>query len=162
MIGVGGPAKSAGGTRKIAVCDVRRDKIRNYLKDELLKRLDTEGVAVEYMLKIQLRRRPSLTGPEPEWVTSEYPWDETVHPFHDVAHVTLTEALDYEESMLTWFDMAKVYRDYLVRERGVSPLKDRIDGNPVLAYSVRAMRTKIFHGLKPRSLERNHGMYSDR
>lgn len=79
---------------------------RNYLKDELLERLDTEGVAVEYMLKIQLRRRPSLKGPEPEWVTSEYPWDETAHPWHDVARVTLTEALGYEESMLTWFDMA--------------------------------------------------------
>jgi hypothetical protein len=54
-----------------------------------------------------------------------------------------------------WFDMAKAYREYLVRERGVSPLKDRIAGNPVLAYSVRAMRTKIFHGLKPRSLDGN-------
>ena len=34
VIGVGGPAKSAGGTRKIAVCDVRKDKVQNYLKDK--------------------------------------------------------------------------------------------------------------------------------
>jgi len=34
VIGVGGPAKSAGGTRKIAVCDVRKDKVRNYLTDK--------------------------------------------------------------------------------------------------------------------------------
>ena len=34
VIGVGGPAKSAGGTRKIAVCDVRKDKVRNYLADK--------------------------------------------------------------------------------------------------------------------------------
>ncbi|MFC1462565.1 DUF5696 domain-containing protein [Verrucomicrobiota bacterium] len=54
-----------------------------------------------------------------------------------------------------YFDLAKAYRDYLIRERGVSPLKDRVDGNPVLAYSVRAMRTKIFHGLKPASLDGN-------
>lgn len=44
--------------------------------------------------------------------------------------------------------MAKVYRQYLLNERGVSPLKVRIADNPVLAYSVQAMRTKIFMGLK--------------
>lgn len=59
---------------------------------------------------------------------------------------------------VTYFDMAKVYRDYLINERGVSPLKDRIADNPVLAYSVRAMRTKIFHGLKPESLDGNQPM----
>lgn len=79
---------------------------RNYLKDELTRRLDDEDTPVEYMLQIQLRQRPSTKGPEPEWVTSEYPWDETAHPWHDLAHVTLTEALDYEEAMMTWFDMA--------------------------------------------------------
>ena len=51
----------------------------------------------------------------------------------------------------SYFDLAVAYRDYLVRERGVSPLKDRIADSPVLAYSVRAMRTKFFHGVKPHS-----------
>jgi len=45
--------------------------------------------------------------------------------------------------------MAKAYRAYLLNERGVSPLKERVADNPVLAYSVGAMRTKIMHGLKP-------------
>ncbi|MCY3021844.1 MAG: DUF5696 domain-containing protein [Planctomycetota bacterium] len=54
-----------------------------------------------------------------------------------------------------YFDLAKAYRDYLVNERGVSPLKPRLAGNPVLAYSAGAMRTKIFHGLKPSSLDGN-------
>ncbi len=45
-------------------------------------------------------------------------------------------------------DMAKVYRDYLVHERDVVPLKDRVPTNPTLAYSVEAMRVKIFMGLK--------------
>jgi hypothetical protein len=54
-----------------------------------------------------------------------------------------------------YFDLAKAYRDYLIRERGVSPLKDRVAGNPTLAYSVGAMRTKIFHGIKPSSLDGN-------
>ncbi|MCF7853291.1 MAG: hypothetical protein K9N51_00725 [Candidatus Pacebacteria bacterium] len=54
-----------------------------------------------------------------------------------------------------FWDLARAYRDYLVNDRGVSPLKQRIADNPVLAYSVAAMRTKIFHGLKPRSLDGN-------
>jgi hypothetical protein len=55
----------------------------------------------------------------------------------------------------SYFDLAKAYRDYLIHERGVSPLKDRVADNPVLAYSAGAMRVKIFHGLKPSSLDGN-------
>jgi len=57
-----------------------------------------------------------------------------------------------------YFDLANAYRDYLIRERGVSPLKERLADNPTLAYSVDAMRTKIFHGLKPGSLDGNMPM----
>ncbi|HEY5877047.1 MAG TPA: hypothetical protein VIT64_17180, partial [Ilumatobacteraceae bacterium] len=32
--------------------------------------------------------------------------DDSVHPWHDVAHIVLDEALDYTESMLTAFDLA--------------------------------------------------------
>jgi hypothetical protein len=44
--------------------------------------------------------------------------------------------------------MAKIYRNYLIDERNVSLLKDRIGDNPALAYSVDAMRVKIFMGKK--------------
>ena len=44
--------------------------------------------------------------------------------------------------------MAMAFRQYLVSEYGVSPLKPRLADNPVLAYSVRAMRVKIFQALK--------------
>jgi hypothetical protein len=54
-----------------------------------------------------------------------------------------------------YFDLVQAYREYLVCERGVAALKDRIRDNPALAYSVRALRTKIFHGLKPESLDGN-------
>ncbi len=54
-----------------------------------------------------------------------------------------------------YIDLVKAYRNYLVRERGVSPLKPRLADNPVLDYSARAMRVKIFHGLKPSSLDGN-------
>ncbi len=77
---------------------------RNYLKDEIRRRLDVDREPVRYMLQIQLRVRPPT--PEPEWTTSQYPWDDSVHPWHDLAEITLTEALDYEEANLTWFDMA--------------------------------------------------------
>lgn len=62
---------------------------------------------------------------------------------------------------VTWFDLAKTYREYLITERGVSPLKERIADNPVLAYSVQAMRMKIFHGHKPRSLDGNVPVIAD-
>lgn len=76
---------------------------RNYLKDEMTARLNDERRPVHYVLRMQLRQRPS-TG-EPDWVTSAFPWDEDATPFVDLAHVTLTEALDHEEAQLTWFDI---------------------------------------------------------
>ena len=74
---------------------------RNYLKDEARARLS--GGTIEFTLQLQARRRPP--GPDPEWVTAQYLWDDTVHPWHDVAHIVLDEALDYAESMLTGFDL---------------------------------------------------------
>ncbi|MCK5844441.1 MAG: hypothetical protein KAG97_07015, partial [Victivallales bacterium] len=58
-----------------------------------------------------------------------------------VYHFSKGEMAEYPE-------MAKRYREYLVNERGVSPLKERINDNPTLAYSVDAMRVKIFLGCK--------------
>ncbi len=43
---------------------------------------------------------------------------------------------------------AFAYREYLLERRGIVPLADRIADNPVLDYSARAMRVKIFHGHK--------------
>ena len=91
-------------------------RTRNYLKNELRERL-AEGT-VEYLLQVQVRRRPP--GPDPFWVTAEYDWDEEVTPFHDLAHVTLTEALDYEEAMLTWFDLENCPRPALGVPLGTS------------------------------------------
>ena len=51
--------------------------------------------------------------------------------------------------------LARIYRDYLVRERDVSPLKQRVADNPVLDYSVTAMRVKIFMGSKPSVIDGN-------
>ena len=69
------------------------------------------------MLQLQARRRPP--GPDPEWVTAQYLWDDTVHPWHDVAHIVLDEALDYTESMLTGFDLGH-HPDCLPLPRGRS------------------------------------------
>ena len=44
-------------------------------------------------------------------------------------------------------DFAKLFRSYLL-ERGASRLKDRMKGNPCLAYSAAAMRVKIFMAMR--------------
>ncbi|MHC4403468.1 MAG: Gfo/Idh/MocA family protein [Planctomycetota bacterium] len=48
VIGIGGPAKGAGGTRKIAVCDVRKDKLGPFLEGK--------GVAVYFDFRELLAR----------------------------------------------------------------------------------------------------------
>jgi hypothetical protein len=45
-------------------------------------------------------------------------------------------------------DLAISYRDWLINEKGIAPLKKRLKNNPVLDYSVNAMRVKIFMGMK--------------
>jgi hypothetical protein len=44
--------------------------------------------------------------------------------------------------------LALRYQKYLIEERGVSPLKSRIEDNPVLKYATSAMRVKLFMGCK--------------
>ena len=53
----------------------------------------------------------------------------------------LPEAGDYSE-------MAIAYREYLLKERGLVPLRDRMKNNKTLDYAVKAMRLKIFMGQK--------------
>lgn len=76
---------------------------RNYLKDELAERIDDAHKDARYRLQIQLR--PWLEGPEPQWVSSQWPWDEETAPWIDLAEIELTEVLDYYEAMMTWFHM---------------------------------------------------------
>jgi len=44
--------------------------------------------------------------------------------------------------------MANVYRDYLLRERGLQPLARRAVKNEALSYAVRSYHCKIFQGMK--------------
>jgi len=44
--------------------------------------------------------------------------------------------------------LAIAYRGHLIQMRGIVPLRERVGGNPVLDYSVHAMRVKIFLGQK--------------
>lgn len=55
--------------------------------------------------------------------------------------------------------MALRYHRYLRSERGVSPLKDRMESNPVLAYSATAMRVKLFMGCKRPSRPDGSGVF---
>lgn len=45
-------------------------------------------------------------------------------------------------------ELAPIYRDYLMRNYGLVPLRERLAQNPVLAYAAAAMRIKIFMGQK--------------
>ncbi len=55
--------------------------------------------------------------------------------------------------------MALRYQDYMIRERGVSPLKSRVDDNPVLKYATSAMRVKFFMGCKRPSNPEGSGTF---
>ena len=77
-------------------------RTRNYLKDELRTRLGS-GEHVSMRLQIQLRRVPPRG--DATWTSAQYPWDEEVTPWQDLAVVTETEALDATEAHLTCFDI---------------------------------------------------------
>ena len=44
--------------------------------------------------------------------------------------------------------LAFMYRDWLMNEKGITTLKERMVNNPTLQYSSRALRVKIFMGMK--------------
>jgi len=77
---------------------------RNYLKDATRAKLDS-GDVFRYRLQIQLRLPPPNDELQPQWISCAVPWDETAFPYVDLALLEIDEALSYEESMLTWFDM---------------------------------------------------------
>ena len=111
---------------------------RNYIKDELKERLD--GNTIEFMLRMQARLKPP--GPDPQWVTAEYDWDEAVTPWCDVAHIVLDEALDYKESQRTWFEMSN-HPDSLPVPLGVS-IDDPHSLNNLRVASIWARRARLF------------------
>lgn len=45
-------------------------------------------------------------------------------------------------------ELAFMYRDWLMHEKGITTLKQRMVNNPTLQYSSKAMRVKIFMGMK--------------
>ncbi|MEM9624155.1 MAG: hypothetical protein AAF993_21125, partial [Pseudomonadota bacterium] len=78
---------------------------RNYLKDKTRDWLE-QGNTLNYVLQIQLRLPPPDDYHQPEWISSTVPWDESRFPFVDLAELHIDEALSYEESQLTYFDMS--------------------------------------------------------
>ncbi len=77
---------------------------RNYLKASTRARL-RDGETFHYKLQIQLRLPPPDDYHQAQWVSGAVVWDESRFPFVDLADVTIDEALSYEESQLTYFDM---------------------------------------------------------
>lgn len=77
-------------------------KGRNYLKDDYKDRLK-EG-SVTYVF--QMAFHEVKDDDSPELLNSNEPWDEETHPWLDVANITVTEALDFRESVMTGFCIA--------------------------------------------------------
>lgn len=74
---------------------------RNYIKQEYAERL-SKG-PVEYVLQIQLHE---ATDHDSEVLfCSNKIWDEEIHPWLDLAHVTINRLLSYEESLLMYFSL---------------------------------------------------------
>jgi hypothetical protein len=65
-----------------------------------------DGKVYRYKLQLQLRLPPPNDDVQPEWLSCAVPWDESKFPYQDLAEVEINEALDYEESQMTWFDMS--------------------------------------------------------
>lgn len=80
-------------------------RTRNYLKDELIERVNDRKGRVRFRLQMQVR--PWLDGPTQQWASSAWPWDEVETPWLELAEVELTEVLDYKEAMLTWFEITQ-------------------------------------------------------
>lgn len=75
-------------------------KGRNYLKDEYVDRLNNKG-PVKYIFQIAFHEVKE--DDSPEILNSNTPWDEETHPWHDLAEVTVDEAMSYEESVKTGY-----------------------------------------------------------
>ena len=74
---------------------------RNYLKHEYEDRM--KSGPIEYMLQLQLHE---ATDHDSELLfCSNKIWDETVHPWMDLAHLTINRMLSYEESNLMYFSL---------------------------------------------------------
>ncbi|MCH8486916.1 MAG: hypothetical protein LAT75_08620 [Candidatus Cyclonatronum sp.] len=74
---------------------------RNYLKDEYVERL-REG-QVKYKLQVQLHE--ASDDDDDEIFNSCREWDETSHPWMDLAVITMTKPLDWAESTRMIFSM---------------------------------------------------------
>jgi arachidonate 5-lipoxygenase len=119
---------------------------RNYLKDELRDRLDA-GRPVTMRLQIQVRPVPPCG--TATWTSAQYPWDEGLTPWHDLAVVTETEALDHTEAVLTCFDL-NYHPDSLPVPHGTS-IDDPHSLNDLRRASSRATKARLlsykFRGL---------------
>jgi len=76
----------------------------NYLNHEWRERLK-QG-PVEYILQVQLHE----AGPNdpPEILNALLPWDQATHPYLDLAHVSISEELPYEDQFYLGFEITNL------------------------------------------------------
>ena len=114
---------------------------RNYLKDQLRQRLNLDQEPLHYLLMMQLRDKP-VDAPQPQWLSCSVPWDATETPWQAVAEIEMVRALNYERSMLTWFDMGN-HPDSLPIPKAVS-IDDPHSLNHLRLASIWARHARLF------------------
>jgi arachidonate 5-lipoxygenase len=77
---------------------------RLYLQDEWRERLRCSKA--RYWLQIQIHNASPTDEPEATFSPSRT-WDETTHPWHDLAKLEITEALSFEENQRMVFSIAQ-------------------------------------------------------
>ena len=122
-------------------------KGRNYLKDEYEERVKTGGA--KYMMQIQTRI--ASDDDDPEVFNNMIVWNETIHPWKDLATIDIHKPLDWNESTLTTFSV-----NNMPKSLGVLPAKSVYDYNSLnylrahseIARKARLLSYRVF-GIPP-------------
>ncbi|NJB87386.1 arachidonate 5-lipoxygenase [Lewinella marina] len=132
---------------------------RNYLKYEYRDRL--EKGSVNYLIQIQLRT--AAADEDPEIFNNMKPWDEEIHPWHDLAEIEITEAYDWVESCKTTFHVGN-----MPETLGAIPAKSIHDYNSLnymrahsaIAHKARLLNYRLF-GYPPEIPDNDNRNWSD-
>ncbi|MBB4078979.1 arachidonate 5-lipoxygenase [Lewinella aquimaris] len=132
---------------------------RNYLKYEYEDRVKREGA--KYTMQIQLLT--AAADEDPEIFNNMKPWNEDLHPWHDLAVIEIDEALDWKESCRTTFSIRN-----MPKTLGFLPAKSIFDYNSLnymraqsgLAHRARFLNYALF-GYPPRIPDNDNRNYSD-
>ena len=121
---------------------------RNFLKGEYEQLVKREGA--KYLMQIQTRKATDTD--DPEVFNNMVIWDETAHPWQDLAIIDIDEVLDWTSSNLTSFSL-----NNMPATLGIIPAESIYDYNSLnymrshseIARKARILAYKLFGGPPP-------------